>query len=217
MDNNKLKDYVQNKLLLDIWVEEKGVNVNVEDGIVTLSGTVPSYFGKIHAADVVKKIWGVKGVVNELRVNLSTHLKRNDQAIAQAAVTALEWDVAIPTDTIKVVVENAIVTLSGEVAFDSQRTRAYNDVRSLYGVENVINAITLKLTPQINVQDVEKQIERDFQRNAALHAHKIKVKIEGKRVCLSGSVSSWFEYKEANDAAFAVPGVQEVQNDLEMV
>ena len=217
MDNIKLKDYVQNKLLLDIWVEEKGVNVNVEDGIVTLSGTVPSYFGKIHAADVVKKIWGVKGVVNELRVNLSTHLKRNDQAIAQAAVTALEWDVAIPTDTIKVVVENAIVTLSGEVAFDSQRTRAYNDVRSLYGVENVINAITLKLTPQINVQDVEKQIERDFQRNAALHAHKIKVKIEGKRVCLSGSVSSWFEYKEANDAAFAVPGVQEVQNDLEMV
>lgn len=217
MDNNKLKDYVQNKLLLDIWVEEKGVNVNVEDGIVTLSGTVPSYFGKIHAADVVKKIWGVKGVVNELRVNLSTHLKRNDQAIAQAAVTALEWDIAIPTDTIKVVVENAIVTLSGEVAFDSQRTRAYNDVRSLYGVENVINAITLKLTSQINVQDVEKQIEREFQRNAALHAHKIKVRIEGKRVCLSGTVSSWFEYKEANDAAFAVSGVQEVQNDLEMI
>jgi osmotically-inducible protein OsmY len=155
--------------------------------------------------------------VNELRVNLSTHLKRNDQEIAQAAVTALEWDIAIPTDTIKVVVENAIVTLSGEVAFDSQRTRAYNDVRSLYGVENVINAITLKPTPQIIVQDVEKQIEREFQRNAALHAHKIKVRIEGKRVCLSGSVSSWFEYKEANDAAFAVPGVQEVQNDLEMV
>lgn len=55
MDNNKLKDYVQNKLLLDIWVDEKGVIVNVEDGIVTLSGTVSSYFGKIHAADVVKK------------------------------------------------------------------------------------------------------------------------------------------------------------------
>lgn len=58
---------------------------------------------------------GVKGVVNELRVNLSTHLKRNDQAIAQAAVTALEWDIAIPTDTIKVVVEDAIVTLSGKL------------------------------------------------------------------------------------------------------
>ena len=217
MDNNKLKDYVQNKLLLDIWVDEKGVIVNVDDGIVTLSGTVPSYFGKIHAADVVKKVWGVKGVVNELRVNLSTHLKRNDQAIAQAAVTALEWDIAIPTDTIKVVVEDAIVTLSGEVAFNTQRTRAYNDVRSLDGVENVINAITLKPSPTFDVQDVEKQIEREFQRNAALHAHKIKVRVEGKRVCLSGTVSSWFEYKEANDAAFAVPGVQEVQNNLEMI
>jgi osmotically-inducible protein OsmY len=67
------------------------------------------------------------------------------------------------------------------------------------------------------VQDVEKQIEREFQRNAALHAHKIKVRVEGKKVCLSGPVSSWFEYKEANDAAFAVPGVQDVQNDLEMI
>ncbi len=51
---------------------------------------------------------------------------------------------------------------------------------------------------------------------AVLHAHKINVRIEGKKVYLSGSVSSWFEYNEATRAAFSVPGVQEIQNDLEI-
>lgn len=180
MDNTKLKEYVQNKLSLDIWIEEGGVIIDVDDGIVTLSGTVPSYFGKIHATDVVKKMLGVKGVVNELQVDLATNLKRNDKQIAEAAVDALEWDMALPTDAIKVSVEKGIVTLSGEVDFDSQRARAYDDIRSLYGVVNVENAIMLKPFSTLNVKDVQKEIERDFQRNAALHAHKIKVRIVKK-------------------------------------
>ncbi len=214
MDNNKLKNDIENKLLLDIWVEDGGVIVDVDEGIVTLSGSVPNYFAKIHAVDVVKKIWGVKGVVNELQVNLSTHLQRNDKEIAKAAVDVIEWDVALPADAIKVTVDKGIVTLSGQVDFDSQRVKSYENVRSLYGVKGVENIITLKPSPIINVKAVEKEIEREFQRNAALHAHKIKIKIEDKKVYLSGVVSSWFEYKEANNAAFAVPGIQEVQNDL---
>ncbi len=214
MDNDKLKDYVKSMLSLDIWIEEGGIIVDVDEGIVTLSGIVPSYFGKIHATEVVKKILGVKGVVNELQVDLATHLKRNDKEIAESAITSLEWDIALPADAIKVSVEKGIVTLSGEVDFNSQRARAYDDIRSLYGVVDVENAITLKFPPILDVKDVQKEIERDFQRNAALHAHKIKIKIEGKKVYLSGSVSSWFEYNEATRAAFSVSGVQEVQNDL---
>ncbi len=202
--------------MLDIWVEESGVIVDVDDGIVTLSGTVPSYFGKIHAADVVKKVWGVKGVVNELQVSLSAHLIRNDKEIAKAAVTALEWDIAIPADTIKVSVENGVVTLTGDVDFDSQRARAYNDIRSLYGIENVVNAIRLKPSLAFDVKDVERKIEQAFQRNAALHAHKIKVRVDGEKIYLSGKVSSWFEYNEACEAAFAVSGVREIENALEM-
>ncbi len=216
MDKHKLKDNIEAKLSSNIWIEDGGVIVDVDCGIVTLSGTVPSYFAKIHAVDVVKKVWGVKGVVNELQVDLATHLKRNDKEIASAAIDALMWDIAIPPNTIKVAVEKGVVTLSGEVAFDSQRTRAYDDVRSLYGVVDVENAITLKPIPALDAKAVEKEIEREFQRNAALHAHKIKVRIEGDKVYLSGAVSSWFEYKEANNAAFAVPGVSEVQNDLSL-
>lgn len=47
-------------------MEDEGIIVEVDNGIVTLSGTVPNYFGKIHATDVVKKVRVVKGVVNEL-------------------------------------------------------------------------------------------------------------------------------------------------------
>jgi osmotically-inducible protein OsmY len=214
MDDYMLKDNIETKLLFDIWVEDKGIIVEVDNGIITLSGTVPNYFGKIHAADVVKKVRGVKGVVNELQVNLSTHLKRNDKEITKAAIEALAWDIAIPQDAIKIVVEKGVVTLSGEVDSDSQRVRAYEDVRSLFGVEDVENNITLKPVPALDIKTIEKEIAREFQRNAALHSHKIKISIEGQKIYLSGSVSSWFEYKEATNAAFSVPGVKEVQNNL---
>lgn len=145
---------------------------------------------------------------------LSTHLKRNDKEITKAALKALAWNTAIPQGAIKVVMEKEVVTLSGEVDSDSQRVRADEDLRSLFGVEDVENNITLKPVPTLNIQAIEKEIAREFQRNAALRAHKIKINIEGQTVYLSGSVSSWFEYKGATSAAFSVPGMQEAQNDL---
>ncbi len=214
MDNNKLKSDVKSKILWEPGIDGDGVIVEVDDGIVTLSGTVPSFFQKICIENVVKKMWGVKAVVNEVSVDIATHLKRNDKEIAEAAVNALGWDIALPKDAIKISVAKGVVTLTGEVRFDFQRTRAFNDVNSLYGVMNVINAITLRSSTSVDSKVIEKEIEREFQRSAVLHAHKINVKTEGKKVYLSGPVSSWFEYKEANDAAFTVPGVIEVQNDL---
>lgn len=216
MNNKELKAEVKNKILWEPGIEGEGVIVEVDDGIVTLSGPVPSFYQKVCIDNIVKKMWGVKAVVNELSVDIATHLKRNDKEIADAAVSALEWDISLPKDAIKVSVARGVITLSGEVNFDFQRTRAYNDTSSLYGVTNVINAITLKAPASVDSKVIEKEIEREFQRSAVLHAHKINVKTSGKKVYLSGPVSSWFEYKEANDAAFSVPGVTEVQNDLDI-
>ncbi len=64
-----------------------------------------------------------------------------------AAIDALEWDIAIPPNTIKVTVEKGVVTLSGEVTSDSQRTMAYDDVRSLFavpGVREIQNDLSLE-------------------------------------------------------------------------
>lgn len=214
MDNAQLKLEIRNKISWEIGIDEKGIIVDVDNGIVTLSGTVSSFFNKVRVENAVKKILGVRGIVNQISIDIAKHLKRNDKEIAEAAVKAIQSDASLPKDAITVTVEKGTITLNGEVGFDFQRMKAYDNVHSLYGVVNVINALTLKAPIILNAKDIEKQIEREFQRNAVLHAHKITVRVDGKKVYLSGPISSWFEYKEASDAAFSVPGVTDVQNDL---
>jgi osmotically-inducible protein OsmY len=214
MDNNMLKTNVESKILWELGVNADGVIVEADEGIVTLSGTVPSFYEKIRIENVVKKLWGVKGVANEIFVDIDIHLKRNDKELTEAAVSAIEWDISLPKDVVKISVSRGVITLTGEVDFDFQKTRAYDDVHSLYGVVNVVNAITLKSPITVDSKTIEKEIEREFQRSAVLHAHKIKVRTEGKKVYLSGAINSWFEYNEAQQAALTVPGVLEVQNDL---
>lgn len=161
MNNEKLKVRVQKKLLRSVCKEENGIIVNVDDGIVILTGTVLSYFRKGHIEYIVGKIQEVRGIVNELQVN-ATHQKSNDIEIAKAAIHVLESDSIIPSETIKIAIENGTITLSGYVPFYYQRARAYDHVCSLYGVRGVLNSIMLAPPLLFEAKDIKKKIMREF-------------------------------------------------------
>ena len=54
----------------------------------------------------------------------------------------------------------------------------------------------------------------EFQRIAALDAKQIQVETEDDKVTLKGSVSSWHEKEEAETAAWKIPGIRDVNNQL---
>ena len=65
------------------------------------------------AEKAVKRVYGVKGIANDIEVKLFWH--RTDPEIARDAVRELESHISIPADRIKVTVENGWVTLEGTV------------------------------------------------------------------------------------------------------
>jgi osmotically-inducible protein OsmY len=190
------------------------IGVAVKNGVVTLSGTLNSYYKKIAAERAAKKIAGVKAVAEDIVVNLGNGLVRNDSEIAQAILTVLKWHTAVTDEKIKVKVEDGIVTLDGEVDWEFQRRAAVSAIEGLHGVRRIINNVTLKAG--VIPGELRKKITAAFHRSATLDSDKIKIDVEGSKVILRGKVRSWAERNDAEQAIWAAKGVNGVENRLEV-
>jgi osmotically-inducible protein OsmY len=188
------------------------IGVTAKDGVVTLSGHVPSYSERYAAERAAKRVYGVKAVVNELEVRLLGGSARTDEDIAQSAVNALKHNVAVPDDKIKVTVSNGWVKLEGEVDWEFQRKAAERSVRDLPGALGVSNLITVK--PHVAPTEVKSKIESAFKRAAEIDARHVDVQVTDGTVKLFGTVHSWKEKDAAEHAAWAAPGVHRVENQI---
>ena len=149
-------------------------------------------------------------MANDIEVRLSA--ERSDTDIAQAAAFALKINTAVPPDRVEVIVEHGWVTLEGKVDWYYQKSAAESAVRHLMGVKAVTNAIDI--VPKAKPADVRHQIEQAFERNAQIDARRISIETNDRKVILRGTVRSWAELDEAETAAWAAPGVSEVDNRL---
>jgi osmotically-inducible protein OsmY len=80
-------------------------------------------------------------------------------------------------------------------------------------VKGVINLITVK-QPAINSSEVKLKIENALRRATELEAAHINVEVEGNKVVLRGNVRSGAERSDAERAAWAAPGVGQVEDNL---
>lgn len=117
------------------------IAVTVDDGIVTLRGTVENFSQRRAAAHDVKSLDGVYEVDDQLKVNLVGSDRREDDEIRGVALQALIWDMEVPSDMIDVSVRDGWLTLKGDVGYQFQSDAAYDDVASLFGVYGVTNEI----------------------------------------------------------------------------
>jgi len=128
ISDHKLRQDVLEELDFEPSLDASHIAVGVHDGVVTLSGSVPSYADKLAAERAAKHVFGVRAIAQNLEIRLPSDKKTADDEIAKRAADILRWRVGVPADRITIKVEKGVVTLGGQVDWQFQRKQAENGV-----------------------------------------------------------------------------------------
>ena len=118
--DSQLQRDVMTELEWEPRIDAAHIGVAAKNGVITLSGSVPSYWEKYEAVEAAKRVNGVKAVIDEIEVKLPGSSERTDTDIAEAAVRALKSNLSVPHDKIKVTVREGWLTLEGQVDWQYQ-------------------------------------------------------------------------------------------------
>src|SRR5579885_590716 len=135
MTTHRIDTDIQKDILAELkWdpqVRETDIGVIVKDGAVTLKGSVPFYSHKYAAKNAVKRIRGVRALVDEIEVHSVHQMEGSDKDIAEHIAHLFEWNTQIPGDDIRADVDRGTVILSGEVDWQYQRDYAQKQVETI--------------------------------------------------------------------------------------
>jgi osmotically-inducible protein OsmY len=212
MSNQELSASVSEELHWDPKLDGDTIAVSADEGVVTLRGTVGSFHEKRQAKKAAERVKGVLEVKNDLNVRLMTQQGREDAEIRADVLRALTLDTQVP-DTVDAKVSRGYVTLSGYATWQFERDAAERVAGRVSGVVDVLDDVALiGRTP--DPQEVKHSIKRAYERHAKLDADRLTVETRNGTVMVEGTVRSWQEHDEAIAAAWAAPGVRDVDDRI---
>lgn len=214
-NNEELQKDVQNAIKWEPLLHAAEIGVTAKDGVISLTGVVDGYAKKMEAENAAKKVIGVKAIVENIEVIFPDSWTKTDSEIAGEILAALKANWGVPKDKkLGIKVENGWVTLDGELAWNFQREAAKSAVKYLKGVRGVTCNIKIKAENHDAIE--QKDIEDAIRRSWSIDDNDIQVDVSGRKVTLSGTVTSWYQKEEAARIAWNTPGISHVINELEV-
>ena len=147
VDDAALLTSVKSALAADPVTEAGEINVDVNRGTVKLAGFVDTSKEKSKAGDIARGVDGVQSVQNDIAVkteNTSTGEVIDDSIITGKVKSALIADSTTKAHQINVETKDGVVQLSGFVDNANSKSAATNVAKSVTGVKDVKNELSVK-------------------------------------------------------------------------
>jgi hyperosmotically inducible periplasmic protein len=197
----------------------RNVQSNVEDGIITLTGTVDLYQRKLDAAKLARKTAKAQGVHNLITV---AGANVPDEQLEQKLARKLNY-VRVGYDNtfdfFALGVKDGVVTVEGEDRTGVGRDEALADIYNQPGVKDVIENVAIEPT-SIFDDGLRLRAARAIYRDPVLSkyaidpAKPIRIIVENGHVTLYGSVDSAMDKQVAGMRANQLFGAFSVENKL---
>lgn len=199
--------------------EFQNVRANVEDGIVTLTGTVNLYQQKLDAGKKVGKVEHAQGVRNLIEVASPAV---SDSQLQAKLSEKLHYDrIGYDNlfDYLTVNVNDGVVTVAGKTLSDVGRDSALAIIQRTSGVKDVVSNIGVSSVSPFD-DDIRVRAARAIYRDSVLSryamdpAHPIRIIVDRGKLALYGTVDSAMDKQIAGMRANQVFGAFTVENHL---
>lgn len=205
--------WADESLRLDPRIRSTDVDVRTLNGIAKLYGTVNSVQARSDAVLEVKKIAGVRGVIDELTIR-PTDL--SDDQITTGVVRRLTDNPAVRCEDLGVVVKDGAVTLHGKVASWNERDYASTLAGEVRGVRDVTNEMEISFLRPLTDKQNRDEIVAAIDRDTYLTGLPITVRVADGVATLEGKVGNAYEKERAETDTFRVGSVNRVNNQIEV-
>lgn len=207
LSQTEIQSAVETEFLFDPMILINDIDVTLDNGVATLSGTVDHLTAKERAADLASTIRGVKSVVNRLRV--VPPAVKTDAEIRTDIVAALMADPATDSFDVSVKVEDGKAILGGETQSYEERELCLTVAKSVSGVKSIENKIQVNYEPNRPDSEIKAEVEAALKWNVFVDHGEIDVAVNDGVVKLTGVIGSSYEKREALTDSW-VAGVNDV-------
>ncbi len=209
LEDINIQDAIEDQYRFDHAVDANKIDIEVDEGIVMLTGTVSNLMAKERATKIARLVKGVRSVSNNIEVDPPSSL--SDEEIEDRVEQALLTDPATDLYELDVLVTANTVTLTGTVESFQEKKLCANVAKSIRGVVDLINNIDVSFDQERSDTEIRSEIKKALQWKANIDDGLINVEVDNGRVRLSGVVGSAAEKSSAFYTAW-VTGVSFVDD-----
>lgn len=207
-----LERIVTDELRWDPRLDASKVVVSADGALVTLAGSVRSYFERCRAEALARGVRGVVGVQNALDVRLTIGDFRTDSTLERLATDILESLPAMLSERPRVTVREGWLTLDGVVESAARKRTIENAFLHIAGIRGLTNRI--EIVPRSKNGEAKRAFEEAVSRSATLTVVDLRAEVSGATIAVHGTVGSCVEHDALLDLACCAPGIARVEDHI---